>query len=344
MMASVGSLGLRGAIAVFLTAAAVLGVASDGAQAQEITVLTWAGAWEQGTRAVIEQFEKQYKIKVNVEIQENARIGLAKIKAQRSDPEVDVWFSVPDGLADATNQGLLQSLPMNDLPTFRSLPEAWRHGTWIDLGNDVYGFIYRKDLVPFEPKTLDDLLDTRLQGKILGPTATYATGFFIVYAALQHGGNERNVEPGFEYLRRLKPNIASFVSTGPFGMKQLQTGQGAIIAFTLFANLRPFLDDPSYKFVLPAGPVLTSTYSAGITSSKHRAQALKFIDFLATPEAQTLYCASALCIPTNPVGRAPKAAEEFRPDPARLYQPDLEVVNKSFPSWAEWYQKDVQTR
>jgi putative spermidine/putrescine transport system substrate-binding protein len=340
MVALIRSAGFRAAVAIFLATAAV----PIAPRAEEITIMTWAGAWETGVRKVIAEFEKRTDIKVAVEIQENARIGLAKIKAQRSDPQVDVWFSVPDGLVDATNEGLLQPLPVDELPTFKSLPETWRHQTWIDVGNDIYGFIYKKDLIPFEPKTLDDLVDPRLRDKILAPTATYATGFFIVYAALHHGGDERNVEPGFAYLSRLKPNIASFVSTGPFGMKQLQTGQGGIIAFTLFANLRPFADDPSYKFVLPPGPVLTSTYSAALTSPKHKQAALKFIDFLATPEAQTLYCDSANCIPTNPKGHAPKGADEFRPDPDRVYQPDLGVVNKSFPVWADRYQKEIQTR
>jgi putative spermidine/putrescine transport system substrate-binding protein len=331
------SLAALGAVAV--------GVSAGAAHAQEITVLTWAGAWEEAARAIVQQFEQKSNIKVRLELQQNMRFGLAKLRAQRSDPQVDVWFSVPDGLEDATNDGLLEPLPLNDLPTVRTLPEAARHRTWMEVGNDVYGFIYRKDLVPLEPKTLDDLLDPRLRGKVLSPAANYASGLWIVYASVNNGGTDRNVEPGFEYLRRLKPNIARFYTTGPEAMKLLQTGEAAVFPFALFANLRPYLgQDSPYRFVLPKGPVFTTTYSVAIASPKRKAQAIQFVDFLATAQAQTLYCDKVLCIPTNPAARAPQAAEEFRPDPGRLYRPDLQLINKSLPAWDDRFKKEIQSR
>ena len=223
--------------------------------------------------------------------------------------------------------------------------EAARHKTWMEVGHDVYGTIYRKDLVPLEPKTLNDLLDPRLKGKVLSPTASYASGLWIVYASLVNGGTDRNVDPGFDYLRRLKPNLARFYTTGPEAMKLLQSGEAAVFPFALFANLRPHLGpDSQYKFVLPPGPVFTTTYSVAIASPKRKAQAQRFVDFLATAQAQALYCDKVLCIPTHPSAKAPQAAEEFRPDPARLYRPDLQLINKSLPAWDDRFKKEIQSR
>jgi putative spermidine/putrescine transport system substrate-binding protein len=323
----------------------VLGSTPRWVGAQEITVMTWAGAWEEAARAIVAQFERQSPVKVRLELQQNMRFGLAKLRAQRDDPQVDVWFSVPDGLEDATNDGLLQPLAVNELPNVRSLPDAARHRTWVEVGHDVYGIIYRKDLVPFEPKTIEDLLDARLKSKVLSPTASYASGLWIVYSSLVNGGSDRNVEPGFEYLRKLKPSLARFYTTGPEAMKLLQSGEAAVFPFGLFANLRPHLgQDSPYKFVLPKGPVFTTTYSVAIASPKRKAQAMQFVDFLATAQAQTLYCDKVLCIPTNPAARAPQAAEEFRPDPARLYRPDLQLINKSLPAWDDRFKKEIQSR
>ncbi len=335
-------LNLAAAVSAAMIATAALVGGPSSSHAQDITILSWGGAWEEGMRAIADRFEKQTNIKVRIEIQESTRFGLAKIKAQRNDPQIDVWFSIPEALLDATKDNLLEQLPIGELPNVKALPATAKTPTWMNVGDDVFGFVYRKDLVPFEPKTLDDLVDPRFKGKVVSPNATFSSGLWIVLASLQHGGNERNIEPGFEYLKRLQPNLSRFITNGPAGMKLLQTGEAAVVSFVLFANLRPYKDDPNYKFVLPAGPVLTNTYSIAVPSPKRKADALKFIEFLATADAQTLYCVSVQCIPTNPAGKPPQGVE--RPDPARVYRPDSAETNKSLPAWDDRFKKEIQTR
>ncbi|MBM3597324.1 MAG: extracellular solute-binding protein [Alphaproteobacteria bacterium] len=328
-----------------LAAAIMLGLSvSAGAAAQEITVMSWGGAWEAGMRSIAERFESQSGIKARIEIQESTRFGLAKVKAQRNDPQIDIWFAIPEALLDATADGLLQPLPAAELPAFKALPQTARTATWLNVGDDIFGFVYRKDLVPFEPKSLDDLLDPRMKGKVVSPNATFSSGLWIVLSALHHGGNERNVEPGFAYLNKLKPNLSRFITNGPAGMKLLETGEAAVVSFALFANMRAHVDNPNYKFVLPAGPVLTNTYGLGVPSAKRKAQALKFVDYMSTAEAQTLYCVSVQCIPTNPAGKAPAAVEPLRPEPARVYRPDSAETNKNLAAWDDRFKREIQAR
>src|SRR5438093_146916 len=123
----------------------------------------------------------------------------------------------------------------------------------------AFGLAYRKDLSPFEIKRYEDLLDPRLRGRVASPTAQYSSGRWIVQLAVNDGGSEKNVEPAFEFLRKLKPNIATFV-VGTDPIKVLQSGEAAV-TYLIFSEVAKLLGGPDspYRFVLPEGkPVITN--------------------------------------------------------------------------------------
>ena len=52
-------------------------------------------------------------------------------------------------------------------------------------------------------KSLDDLFDTRLKGKICWPGPTQAMMLPLVALALHAGGNEREMDPGWALMKKL---------------------------------------------------------------------------------------------------------------------------------------------
>jgi putative spermidine/putrescine transport system substrate-binding protein len=315
------------------------------AAAETLVIQTWSGVWENGARAVGDAFAKKYNVEVKYELQQNTRLGIAKLRAQKDNPTIDIAFSTNDALEQAASENLLVPIDVKAAPGLASLPPKFVHKNYLEVMNILFGLVYRKDLAPFELTKWSDLADPRLKGKLGVPTAQFAGGRWLIMTALANGGNENNMEPGMAFLKRVKPNILSFYATDGESVKVVQSGEVAVAGLGILSDFAKLLGPSTqYRFVIPDGPVLTSVVSVGMANTKNRVLSLKFVEFLAQPEAQTAYCAIINCTPVNPNASPPDAIKDFRPAPERIYAADFAVINKKLPEWDEWYKKEIQAR
>jgi putative spermidine/putrescine transport system substrate-binding protein len=330
-----------------LLVALLVGLMPTLAVAQPLTIQTWAGVWEAGARAVGDAFAKKMNVEVRYEQQQNTRMGIARIRAQAANPQVDIVFSTADALAQATDEGLLVPVEAALAPGLAaSLPKQAVQKASVAVMNILYGFAYRKDLAPFELTRWEDLLDPRLKGRVASPNAQFASGRWLIMAALVNGGSEHNIQPGFDFLAKLKPNIVSFVATDGESIKALQSGEAAVLAFGLLSDFVKLLGpDSSLRFVIPEGkPVLTNIIGVGMPNPKNKVLAHKFVEFLSTAESQEAYCAKIVCTPVNPKAQAPEVIRGFRPPPNLIYAADYSAINKNLPAWDDRFKKEIQAR
>ena len=235
--------------------------------------------WEEATRAVADVFAKKAGVDIRYVQQANTREGIAKIRAQKDNPQVDVVFSTADALQQAFSEKLV--VPINrSMPNVAMLPKSAVRDESLDIGYILFGLAYRKDLAPFEIKRYEDLLDPRLKGRVASPTASFSSGRWLVQLALANGGSERNIEPAFEFLRKLKPNITTFV-VGTV-IPTLQSGEAAV-SYLIFSEVAKLLGpDSAYRFVLPEGKaVITSVLAVGLPNPKNEL-GQKFVDYMAS--------------------------------------------------------------
>jgi putative spermidine/putrescine transport system substrate-binding protein len=332
---------MRAVAAVLIAVISGLGYS---AAAEQLVIQTWAGVWEEGARAVGDAFGKKAGVDVRYEQQVNTRQGIAKIRAQKDNPQVDVVFSTADALQQALSDKTIIPINRALLPNLGALPQQTVREASMDIGYILFGLGYRTDLVPFEIKRYEDLLDPRLKGRVASPTAQYSSGRWIVQLAVNNGGSERNVDPAFTFLQKLKPNIATFV-VGTDPIKVLQSGEAAV-TYLIFSEIAKLLGPGSpYRFVLPEGkPVITNVLAIGMTNPKKAELAHKFVDYMATPEAQEAYCLKIVCTPPNPKAQPPAELRAFRPPAELIYAPDWDLINKNLPAWDDRFKKEVQTR
>lgn len=328
------------------TAVLCLSAYSGAASAETLVIQTWGGVWEEGARAVGDAFAAREKVEVVYEQQQNTRMGIAKIRSQAADPQVDIIFSTADALEQAAEENLLVPIDPAKVPNLAMLPGKAVRATSMDVMNIIFGFVYRTDLAPFELTRWEDLLDPRLERQVASPNAQFSSGRWVIMAALINGGSEHNIDPGFAFLQQMKPNIASFVATDGESVKALQSGEAAVLAFGLLSDFAKHLGpDSNLRFVIPADhPVLTTAVGVGIPNPDKAELALKFVDYLATAEAQTAYCAIITCTPTNPEGSAPGALNDFRPPAELLYRADWHVTNDALAGWDERFKKEIQNQ
>src|SRR5947208_11927529 len=120
-------------IVAAVTVLVALGIATE-VRAQRLTIQTWAGVWEDGARAVGDAFAKKLGVEVRYEQQVNTRQGIAKIRAQKDNPQVDVVFSTADALQQAQADGLLVAINRSLAPNVASLPKQAARDESIDVG------------------------------------------------------------------------------------------------------------------------------------------------------------------------------------------------------------------
>ena len=328
------------------TAALCLSAFTCVASAETLVIQTWGGVWEEGARAVGDAFAAKEGVEVIYEQQQNTRMGIAKIRSQAADPQVDIIFSTADALEQAAEENLLVPIDPAKAPNLAQLPANAVRGTSMDVMNIIFGFVYRTDLAPFELTRWEDLLDPRLERQIASPNAQFSSGRWVIMAALINGGSEHDIDPGFAFLQKMKPNIASFVATDGELVKALQSGEAAVLAFGLLSDFAKHLGpDSNLRFVIPTDhPVLTTAVGVGIPNPDKAELALKFVDYLATPEAQTVYCGIITCTPSNPAGNAPASINDFRPPAELLYRADWHVTNDALAGWDERFKKEIQNQ
>lgn len=316
------------------------------ASAETLTIQTWGGVWEEGARAVGDGFAAKYGVEVIYEQQQNTRLGIAKIRSQAADPQIDIIFSTADALEQAAEENLLVPIDPALAPGLAALPANAVRATSMDVMNILFGFVYRKDLAPFALTKWEDLLDSRLAGQIASPNAQFSSGRWVIMAALINGGSEHDIDPGFAFLEKMKPNIVTFVATDGESVKALQSGEAAVLSFGLLSDFAKHLGpDSDIVFVMPLDQkVLTTAVGVGMPNPEKSELAHKFLDYIASAEAQTAYCALITCTPVNPAASAPESINDFRPPAELLYRADWHITNDALPIWDERFKKEIQTR
>jgi putative spermidine/putrescine transport system substrate-binding protein len=318
------------------------------APAAEINMMSWGGHYLDTFRPVADAFEKETGHKVNIVVMSGAKDGLTKITAQKNDPQVDVWLSIESTAQAAADAGLLAELKPELVPNLKALPKEMVGKHFVTLSQSPRGIAYRKDLVPFPIKDWSDLWDPRLKSKV-GMSFVIDTGSPLVMAALINGGSEKNIEPGFAKMKALKPNLAGFFKTDSESVKFLESGEFAVIGYSILANFYLKLGpDSNIKFVMPEKPKFLAPIPAAVVKGRgaeREKAAHELVNFMLSPKQQEWITGRFGQVPSNPNAKLPAALNEVIPSMplTNVYRIDWETVNKNYADWNKRWNQEIQT-
>jgi putative spermidine/putrescine transport system substrate-binding protein len=172
-----------------------------------IVAVEWGGPY---IEIMTKLTEEQSDIAVSWEQHAGGSAGiLAKIKAGWPHPRYDVVASYDPVYAAFIREKWYEPLSLDDIPTLKDVPDVFlvkdTNGKIVNVPRSVSGYFfgYRADTVPFEIKTLDDLLDPRLKGQICWNDPISGSGVWLLPLALHGGGDDHNLEPGWEFTKKL---------------------------------------------------------------------------------------------------------------------------------------------
>lgn len=284
------------------------------------------------TKELAQKYEELHGDKVDVHYA-GTNILVNQMMAEKDNPKADVWYGGGGILPfeAAVDRGILASY----VPDFA---EDWdvvengiklKHedGKYVGVELFVLGFSYNTDLVTEEeaPKTWEDLLDPKWEGKIQfpNPAASGTATLMVMDQMMQQGEDE-----AWEYFNKLVDQANSVPDSGSAPTKAVAMGEAHIgIGFDFMAYEQKAKGE-TVDFVVPdKTPVLVNPATL-IESGPNEAGGKAFMDFLLSKEAQQIM-ADWYHIPINPEveSKTPLTLDKVKEHAVNL---DIDWVNDNY--------------
>jgi len=298
-------LGALGIVGIAFGTGSARAAAPASTPSGSLVSTVFGGLYEQAYRkAIVEPFQKATGSQVLLKLGMSSE-WLTNAMVNRDSPEIDLMLlPYPDNVK-AVASGLAMPLTQADIPNLKDIDAHWTtqfKGMGVALDYVGYGIAYREDLVPKAPKTWSDLWDPAYKGKVIVPNiGSWGSWEMLVTAARLNGGSESNMAPAFEQMKKLKPNVRQFFSSGVDITQLLGSGDAWVCGMT--TNIPPYgLIDAGkpVKFIYPSDGAMAGVASYHIANkSKNAALCKAFINFALSPEAQSAFCAAVIAGPVN---------------------------------------------
>jgi putative spermidine/putrescine transport system substrate-binding protein len=215
-------------LVIFALVFGILAVSSAEQRFDGVTLRfgTWGGPWkkifEEGIQPKFEALGGKLVFATG-----SPPANFAKVIAARGDAPFDIMEILDAQEKEVLKSGFLQKLDLSKIPNVKYLDanqydENWA-SPWTTQEIICYNVPKFKELGLSPPGTYQDLNHAELRGRIMIPELTSGAGFAnfggLVYAA---GGDENNIQPGFELIKEL--DINKFWTRGGQAVTEFQTG------------------------------------------------------------------------------------------------------------------------
>jgi putative spermidine/putrescine transport system substrate-binding protein len=332
-------------------AALVVSAAPAMAQQKTLYVAGYGGSFEKTMRdEVISDFEKKHGVKVEY-VAGNSTDTLAKLQAQKGNQQIDVAI-VDDGpMYQAIELGFcgrVQNLPTADLyDTAR-----FKDDRAVAVGFVATGLMYNKKFFEEKgwaaPTSWNDLKDPKYKGLVVIPPINNTYGLYtLLMFAKMNGGGEKNVESGFDIMKKdVNPNVLAY-EPSPGKMTELfQSGQAALAVWGTgrvqsFANTGFPVD-----FVYPKeGAVSLLASACPIEKPNASPIASEFIKAMLEPKIQLILLKDYGYGPVNKKVEVPAELGKMAPigeRAASLYNPDWISINAKRDEWTKRWNREVE--
>jgi putative spermidine/putrescine transport system substrate-binding protein len=225
VLAGAAGLGLAGGLTIPMRGAQAVG--------DRLVVVQWGAGWIEVSKRLVEPYMKNTGDQITWELHAGGAMAIvAKIKPQ--------WPHIPYNVVSCWDpvfrsmdaEGWLDPVTLDEVPNLKDVPEAFilknAKGEFISVPLSTAGAFwgYRTDLVDKPIENIEQLLEPRFKGKICVPYPVNLTGLLLVTLAIQRGGNERNVEPGWQFLKELasRGNIGRVINNNSEFINAMSAG------------------------------------------------------------------------------------------------------------------------
>lgn len=338
----------RTILASLLAALAALAALPASAAAEELVVGIFGGSFvDNAKKCAAAPFEKATGATVKYVLGSSVQTA-AKLRAAGGRSEFDVTYMDSQIVKQMKAEGLLQPLEPAKIAHWNDLYDVSkdRDNQWVSLMFAGTTIAYNTNLVKTAPTSWADLWKPEYKGKLAIPDISGTSGQqFLIAAARLHGGSLENVDPGFEAIKKLMPNVQMMYTQPDQLIPLFERGDIAIAVWytdrTGAAASKGVPVAAAYPKEGAIGIVPTVSIPKG---SQKKDLGQKYISALLSPEGQLCYAQTQFAGPSNKKVVLPADLARLLPygeNVQRMYFPDTDVVAKKLPEWAERWGREI---
>ncbi len=314
-------------VALVLAIGLLVGCGSSSRSGQSITL--YNGQHEQTTDSLVTGFEKATGIKVNVRNDdEDTLVDEIVTEGSRSPADV-VYTENSPALEYLQGKGLLAPV---DSSTLAHTPSKWNspRGDWLGVSARVSVLIYNPSLISASqlPRTVSELADPKYSGKL-----AFAAGETDFQPIVTSYARTYGQAAALKWLEGIKENAGSHVYPDNETIAD-EVNRGAVAFgvvnqyywYRMRAELGASNVPSKITYFAPHDPgyVLDISGSGILASSKHKADAQKFLAFIVSKQGQEIIAHSISFeypIASGVSTEAPETPfDELQPDPITIPQ------------------------
>ena len=287
-----------------LSLSLILVTAAAGGDAFCREIVVYSARHEHLIKAVFELYTKQTGVKIKY-ITDKAPVLLQRIKAEGENTPVDLLITVDAGnLWHAAKRGILQPVDSNVLMT--NIPDHLRdpESKWFGLSVRARTIVYStKRVKPGELTTYENLAGSEWKGRLVLRTSKKVYNQSLVAMFIREHGEQQTADIIKGWVRNL---AAPPFSNDTKVMQAIIAGQGDVGIVNSYYFGRLFKKDPTLPIALywpnqSSNGVHVNVSGAGIvTFSQNKPDAVAFLEWLSTENAQQVFANVNLEYPVNP--------------------------------------------
>jgi putative spermidine/putrescine transport system substrate-binding protein len=325
---------------------------------ENVVAVEWGGPWLDASNALL---AAQNDFQVNWVLHAGSSSAIVpKIKSGLPRIPYDLVHSFPPVTAAMQSEGWLETLTAEDVPNLRDVPDNFlirnAQGQIINCPTSSIGAFwgYCPDRTGKPIRSSRDLLDPALKGKVLALAPSLQSGRFLLSLALERGGNERNIGPGFDFAKELarSGNIGRVAKSDVDIVNSITSGETAV-AFTSLPTWSRISQSEKVQYLIKRSEgeglfrVLVSQEEWTLLKGAPNAAAAKrFMNWFISPDVHEKYCALMGIMPINRKSRAPEklAMFAYANDEERKkheYYPDYPYISTQIKAWNDRWEAEV---
>jgi putative spermidine/putrescine transport system substrate-binding protein len=333
------------------TAAAGLGWSGlSFAQDKTISATTYPGAWESAHRQILlPAFAKASGGSTNL-VASLAVDTVSKIVASKANPPFDVIILDEGPYLAALQHDIFEKVPVSLVPNLKDVPARFidPRGLGVFCSGQIMGIAYNTDKIKTPPRNWNDLLKPEFKGRVglAGMGSTLMSAWMVEIARL-NGGSEENMEPAFQFVKRLLPNVSA-VASNPGALATLFQ-QGQIDISVHYNNNVGDLQSKGVPIALArpdTGWIHIKSSMHIVKNSKNVELAAAYLNAAISPEVQTQMAeAPYMVAPTSNRAQFSKALASYAADMKAIEAMnavDWAKLNPRRPEYIDRFNREVK--
>lgn len=321
---------------------------------KKVVIGIFGGNLGQQLRTIIDGFTKPLGVET-VYVEGTSNGLLAKVRAQRNEPQMDLFVGNDQTFALAKTLGLLAKLNPAIVTNLQYVRPGYKDrdgfGQFYEI-NPV-GFVYRTDKFAEAGITLPAkwtlLSDPRLKGRVTLFSPTVSFGFhYLIGLALSAGTSEEDITPAWPEVANDMANGATVVTTP--GQVDAMATRGDTWVYVSSAVRAKLLKEQGAPigFSIPVGapPIAFPNFMGPVRNAQHPQIAQMIVNYMISKQAQTEDAATGAIVPVNTqVELSPVLKQRlgFPPDKPipEIHVLNVDAINAQLDEWVEKFNRGV---